>query len=108
MIVIIVEAASPSLRGELSRWCLECKPGVFVSTVNATVREFLWEKVKKSDARAALMLYQADTELGIEIELIGDPTRTVIHFDGLPLICAKTQAKDNNNNSRLNNGIFER
>jgi len=45
MVVMILECVPESLRGELSRWLLEPKAGVFVGTVTATVRERLWERV---------------------------------------------------------------
>ena len=44
MVVIILEKVSASLRGELSRWLIEPKPGVFIGHVSAMVRDKLWEK----------------------------------------------------------------
>ena len=41
---MILEKVPPSLRGELTRWFLEPKAGVFVGHVGAMVRDRLWQK----------------------------------------------------------------
>lgn len=46
MVVLIVESVPPALRGELSKWMLEPKAGVFVGTISAAVRDLLWEKLE--------------------------------------------------------------
>ena len=86
MIVIVMDSAPEKLRGELTRWLLEVKPGVFVGKTSAMVRERLWEKVRRSQTVGALLLYNADTEQGFRIELCGVPQRTVIDLDGIQLI----------------------
>ena len=48
MVILLLERVSPSLRGELTRWLLEPKAGVFVGNVSALVREKLWTKACKS------------------------------------------------------------
>ena len=87
MCVIVVDNARPGLRGELTRWLLEVKPGVFVGKVSAAVRGKLWEKVQRdTDADGALLLFSSDSEQGFRMELSGDPKRTVVDFDGIQLI----------------------
>lgn len=87
MVVIVIENAPAKLRGELTRWLLETKPGVFVGKVTAAVREKLWEKVCFDPvSTGALLLYSADTEQGFRIEMCGDPKRAVIDIDGIQLI----------------------
>ena len=52
MIIMILEKVPVSARGELTRWLLEPRAGVFVGHVSAMVRERLWEKCcKKSKNR---------------------------------------------------------
>ena len=90
MVVVVIDNAPEKLRGELTRWLLETKPGVFVGKLSATVREKLWEKVCTDAVRTgALLLYSSDTEQGFRIEMCGDPKRSVIDIDGVQLI--KTQ-----------------
>ena len=85
--LIVVNKARPGLRGELTRWLLEVKPGVFVGKVSAAVRGKLWEKVQRdADAEGALLLFSSDSEQGFRMELSGDPKRTVVDFDGIQLI----------------------
>ena len=87
MIVIVTELAPEGLRGELTRWLLEVKPGVFVGKVSALVREKLWEKVTgDQNVSGALLLFSADTEQGFRMELYGEPRRTVVDLDGVQLI----------------------
>ncbi len=87
MLVIVMETASEKLRGELTRWLLEVKAGVFVGKASATVREKLWQKVQQDrEVSGALILYSADTEQGFRFDLFGEPRRTVIDLDGLQLI----------------------
>ncbi|MCD6345555.1 MAG: type I-E CRISPR-associated endoribonuclease Cas2, partial [Anaerolineae bacterium] len=46
MVVMILEKVPVGVRGELTRWLLEIKTGVFVGHISARVRDKLWEKCK--------------------------------------------------------------
>ena len=73
MLVLILEKVPVSLRGELSRWMIEPKAGVFVGSVSAAVRDRLWQKV--STARGlkctCVRVYSSNTEQGFVIESAG-------------------------------------
>ncbi len=87
MVVMVLEKVPTSLRGELTRWTLELKAGVFVGTVSAMVRDLLWQKVAKSlRAGGAVMIYTSDTEQGFQVRYAGDTSRTFIDFEGLWLV----------------------
>lgn len=87
MIVITLERVPASLRGELTRWLLEPKTGVFIGRVSAMVRDRLWEHVStKVRSGAGMLIYTTDTEQGFAIRMIGDTSRLVEDFDGLALI----------------------
>ncbi len=45
MVVFLMEKVPVSLRGEITRWMLELRPGVFVGNISALVREKLWEAI---------------------------------------------------------------
>ena len=45
MLVMIVERRPKSLRGALSRWLMEVRPGVFLGNPSQRVRDELWRKV---------------------------------------------------------------
>lgn len=87
MIVVVLEKVPVGLRGELSRWLLELRTGVFVGTVSAAVRDRLWEKVAKSKRKgAAMLIYATKTEQGFSIRSSGEMSRTAEDFDGLFLM----------------------
>ncbi|HBP25974.1 MAG TPA: type I-E CRISPR-associated endoribonuclease Cas2 [Acholeplasmatales bacterium] len=91
MIVIITENALPKIRGELTRWLLEAKPGVFVGDVSASVREKLWEKIVNEIPRlGALMFFSAQTEQGFAMRMNGYPKRQVVDIEGIQLITTKS------------------
>jgi CRISPR-associated protein Cas2 len=88
MIIIVLENAPASVRGELTRWLLEPRAGVFVGKVSALVREELWSwlcpKLKKN--ASGLLIYPADNEQGFAFQIHGDPRRTIVDFEGLSLV----------------------
>ena len=87
MVVMVLERVSPSLRGELTRWMLELRAGVFVGTLSALVRDKLWEHACERMADGAgLLVYRADTEQGFAVRFWGRTDRTVEDFEGLTLI----------------------
>ncbi|MCS6803439.1 MAG: type I-E CRISPR-associated endoribonuclease Cas2e [Dehalococcoidia bacterium] len=93
MIVLVLERASPSLRGELTRWLLEPRAGVFIGNVSALVREKLWEQVcAKCEGASALLIYSAPTEQGFAMRLFGEPSRTVEDFEGLSLVVRRRRS----------------
>lgn len=87
MIVLVTEKAPPRLRGELTRWLLETKPGVFAGKVSAMVREKLWEKVCAEEPTvSAVMIYAAANEQGFNMKMHGEPQRQVVELEGVQLI----------------------
>lgn len=87
MVVMILESVPTSLRGELTRWMLEPKAGVFVGTLSAMVRDKLWEKACKNVRDGGCMLiYRTNNEQGFAIRLHGQCKRAAIDFEGLTLI----------------------
>jgi CRISPR-associated protein Cas2 len=87
MVVIILERVPESVRGELTRWLLEPKAGVFAGTVTAAVRERLWERVCGGmSGGAGILIYSTSTEQGFEIRFWGATRRSVLDWEGLKLI----------------------
>lgn len=85
--MMMLEHVTPGLRGELTRWLLEPRPGVFIGTVSALVRDKLWEHVQRKASKGAGMLaYPAQCEQGFVIQTFGDTKREVVDFEGLALI----------------------
>ena len=95
MTVIVMESAPESVRGELTRWFLELKPGVFVGQVNARIRTLLWERICQTDSAAgAVMAFSAPNEQGFEMKVYGDPRRRVTEFEGVQLIAISPEAEN--------------
>ena len=87
MVVLIMEKVPVSLRGEITRWMIELKTGVFVGTISALVRDKLWEHIcLKTRGGSATLLQSASNEQGYIIRTHGDAPRIVRNFDGLQLI----------------------
>lgn len=86
--VVIVERATPGLRGRLTRWMLEVQAGVFVGKLSARVREAVWHEVrsKLGSVGASLLVYGALNEQGFVVETAGDPSRECVDYDGLMLL----------------------
>lgn len=87
MVVMILEKVPTSLRGELTRWLIEPRPGTFVGHVNAMVRDRLWEKCcQKKRAGGVLQIWTTNTEQRFQMRAYGDTQREIVKFDGLQLI----------------------
>jgi CRISPR-associated protein Cas2 len=87
MIVMILEKVPTSLRGELTRWLLEPKTGVFVGHVSALVRDKLWDKCCQAKRIGGVtQIWTTNNEQRFKIRMCGDTQREVVDFDGLQLI----------------------
>jgi CRISPR-associated protein Cas2 len=96
MVLMILERVTPSVRGELTRWLIQPRTGVFVGKVSALVRDKLWDKVdaslqalkptKSGKRPGAFMVYSTNTEQGFAIRAIGQTDRVIQDFEGLQLV----------------------
>lgn len=87
MVVFILEKVPASLRGELTRWTLELKSGVFVGSLSAMVRNMLWEKIcLGAKEGGAALIHSMDNEQGFAVQMFGDTSRRIVDFEGLWLV----------------------
>jgi len=86
--VMILQNVPPSLRGELTRWLIEPRPGVFVGTVSAMVRDKLWEKCcrKAKTGGGVLQIWTTNNEQGYDLRSHGALNCDVVDYEGLKLI----------------------
>lgn len=105
MVVIILESVSVSVRGELTRWMLELRAGVFVGSNSAMVRDKLWEMVcsKFKNKGGGFLVQSANNEQGYVIRSAGATSKTIEDFDGLLLI--RTNSTPNLHTSRISTSI---
>lgn len=87
MVVMILERVPVSLRGQLTRWLLEPRAGVFVGKVAAGVRDKLWELACGAMAGGAgMLIHNSDTEQGFSVRFWGATDRWVVDHEGLTMI----------------------
>jgi CRISPR-associated endoribonuclease Cas2 subtype I-E len=68
---------------------LEIHPGVFAGSVNARVREALWDRLvikRRRLTSAVLLLHNAAGEQGFTMLAAGTGSRRIADFDGLLLL----------------------
>lgn len=101
MLVIVIEAAPPALRGRLAIWLLEIRAGVYVGKYSKKIREMIWENIRGGiDEGSAIMAWSTPTESGFDFQTIGKDRRIPVEWDGLKLVsfqplesCGTDQAK---------------
>lgn len=87
MLVIVVEAVPPRLRGRLAVWLLEVRAGVYVGDLSRRVREMLWDTVVKgAEDGNAVMVWSTNTESGFDFVTHGANRRVPVDLDGLRLV----------------------
>lgn len=93
MIVVVLTAVPPGLRGVLTRWLFEIAPGVFVGKVSARVRELLWGRIVEGIGRGRAILVQSQrNEQGLGFRVHGhdwEPT----DFEGISLMLRPTGSR---------------
>ncbi len=96
MIVMLLEKVPLRLRGELSRWLIEPRAGVFVGHINAMVRERLWEKCCKARGTGGVVqLWSTNNEQHFLMRMSGDTTRRIVEVEGLQLIQVPLEPGEN-------------
>jgi CRISPR-associated protein Cas2 len=87
MTVMILERVSPSVRGDLSRWMIEIKAGVFLGRINKLVREALWERcVQQADDGTVLQIWRANNEQGFDLRTYNPKGRIPTRYEGVWLV----------------------
>jgi len=96
MLVIILENASPRLRGRLAIWLLELRAGVYVGNYSAKVRDHIWSQVESGLGEGnAVMAWRVNNEAGFDFVTLGQNRRIPTEIDGAKLI--SFLPLDNNN-----------
>ncbi len=87
MIVMLLEKVPLRLRGELTRWLVEPRTGVFVGHVNAMVRERLWQKCCNARGMGGVVqMWSTNNEQHFAMRMNGDTSRQIVELEGLQLI----------------------
>ncbi len=85
--MFITENVPSSLRGKLTKWMLQLKPGVFIGTLSALVGEKLWNKIReKQGDGGAIWVKATNNEQRYKLTVSGKINWKINDFDGLQLI----------------------
>jgi CRISPR-associated protein Cas2 len=91
MLIMILEKVPSSLRGEITKWMIEPKAGVFIGKVSAEVRDRLWMKCMKSiNDGGAMQIWSSNNEQGFVMRSYGDTSKSLIDLDGLTFVRQNT------------------
>ena len=101
MVVIVLEKVPLRLRGELTRWLVEPRSGVFVGHVNAMVRDRLWQKCCNArGSGGVIQMWTTNNEQHFAIRMNGDTSRQIVELEGLQLIQVPLEGNEEANNER--------
>src|SRR5205823_4840574 len=93
---MILEKLPRSLRGALSRWLIEVRPGTFLGNPSQRVRDELWKKVtNRPPLGYVLQIWSTPNPQGYDYRQYGSGKRQLVDFEGLALVTSvkKTRKK---------------
>ncbi len=89
MTIMILERVAPSVRGDLSRWLIEIKAGVFIGRISKLVRDNLWERALRlaaDDDGTVIQVWSANTEQGFDLRFHNPKGRVPLRFEDIWLV----------------------
>jgi CRISPR-associated protein Cas2 len=91
MVVYSLTSAPQRVRGLLSRYCLEVRPGLFVGRLDKRMRLKLWSAIEETATgkTTAVMAWARPTAQGYAFRTLGPMARRPVRVDGLWLIAEK-------------------
>ena len=85
--MFITENVPSGLKGELTRWMLQLRSGVFIGTLSSLVGEKLWKKIQEKQGKGgAIWVKGTNNEQKFKIFKSGTTNWSVSDFEGLQLI----------------------
>ena len=93
MLVIVLEAAPPRLRGRLALWLLEVRAGVYVGRATPRLRDRLWDEVVANIGNGNAVMVEANggLEAGFTFRTAGQARRLPVDSDGYPLVAFRPE-----------------
>lgn len=113
MMVLTVSKCPPGLRGDITKWLQEIGTGVYVGSLNARVRDKLWDRVcEHIGSGEAVMVFPAKNEQGYAF-YVHNSQWTPRDFDGIvlmqkPLPLPASKMPVENKERRKRGGIKEK
>ena len=94
MLMMLIEAVPPRLRGELTRWLTPLSSRVYIGRVTPIVRDMLWDKACRESGSGRLMQAWSapQSERGFEFRMHGFDGISRVELEGLPFVCVQDAA----------------
>ena len=90
MVIMILEKVPAAVKGDLSRWLVQVRTGVYIGHVSARVRDKLWEKcVASRRAGSIFQAWNTNNEQRFTMRMEGDNDREIIDWEGVQLVYLK-------------------
>mgnify|MGYP000865831946 CR=1 FL=1 len=106
--LFITEKVPRGLRGQLTRWMLELRAGVFIGTLSTLVGQKLWGLIQsKIKEGGAIWIRATNTEQRFQMTLSGNYNRILRNFEGLYLITIPERELTHSNSHEENSIISE-
>lgn len=87
MTIMILESVPPGLRGELSRWLIEPRAGVFIGVINVVVRDMLWDMcITACQDGGVMQIWSTNSEQRFDMRMFGSTRRSIVDYEGLMLV----------------------
>jgi CRISPR-associated protein Cas2 len=94
MLMMLMEAVPPRLRGELTRWLTPLSSRVYIGRVTPVVRDLLWDKARRESPTGRLMQAWSapQSERGFEFRMQGFDGISKVELEGVPFTCVRDAA----------------
>ena len=87
MIIMVLNNVPLGIRGDLTRWLVEVKGGVYIGQVSARVRDKLWEKCRENKRTGGVFqAWSTNNEQGFRMRMDGIVDRQIVDWEGVELI----------------------
>jgi CRISPR-associated protein Cas2 len=94
MLMMLMEAVPPRLKGELTRWLTPLSSRVYIGRVTPVVRDMLWDKARRECPAGRLMQAWSapQSERGFEFRMQGFEGISKVELEGVPFTCVQDAA----------------
>ena len=87
MLIMVLNNVPVGVRGNLTRWLVEVKSGVYIGQVSARVRDKLWEQCIESKRTGGIFqAWSTNNEQGFQMRMSGMIDRRIIDWEGVELV----------------------
>jgi len=100
---MILENTPTNLKGELSRWLIEPKSGVFIGNPSARIRDRLWQKaIEKCKNGGVLQIWTTHSPQGFSYRYYGKLSRQIVDIEGIALVSIPIKNANEKSKTQLN------